>query len=76
MDSCLINVFYFLVLFFLMLKLSQIWPVGGPPCCILCLCDISVPLFGTSFLTPEDAPKLIMYIPCPQLGICHFSKEA
>ena len=41
---------------------------------------VSVWHFSTSlwhFLSDtRRCPKLIMYSPCPQLGICHFSKEA
>lgn len=75
MDSYLINVFYILVLFLLMLKLSQIWPGGGPPCCFLCLCDISPPLFGTSFLTPEDAPSSSCTVPAPNLESAIFPRR-
>lgn len=46
-DSYLINVIYNSVLefFLLMLELSHGWPVGGPSCWLLHLCDVSPSLF-------------------------------
>lgn len=57
-------------------RLSQMWPVGIPSSWFLCPCDTPQHSLSTSLLSGiTSCSRLILYPPCPSLGISHFSKE-
>lgn len=67
------------LLFIFILKLSPIWPPGGPSIQFLCPFDMTSSVFWalpTTWLTDTTRhPMLTLYIPRPIPGINHFFKE-
>lgn len=60
-------------LIILVLKLSQIWPVGEPFTCFLRTCPTNI--FWNTTFWPNKMFGLILCPPCPSPGVSHGSKE-
>lgn len=77
MDILWIIIHYYYDLYYLLLlKMSQLWPVGAPSSWLLCPFNKSSLFLSISLLSQTTrCSRLILYFSCPSSGTSRFSKK-